>query len=99
MKSDLDTIKTLINSDFSSDLTQFLIIVRGGGQPNIGVGPSQKDIKLRTCSIIDSETLTARTDLKSNPNPIKISITVLSADFPYEILPRNVNDLNFRSPN
>ena len=53
------TIKILMESDFSSNLTLLLPTLGGGlspllgTQPNIvwggGVGPSQRDIKLRPC--------------------------------------------------
>ena len=41
VKSAQDTFRILIKSNFSSDLTFFLAIIRGG------VGPPQRDIKLR----------------------------------------------------
>ena len=35
------TIKVLVKSDFSSDLTHFLAIIGGGGQSNMGVSALQ----------------------------------------------------------
>ena len=51
VKSAQGTIKILLKSDFSSDLTHFLAIIGGGGggrgEGGGGGVPSQRDIKVR----------------------------------------------------